>query len=109
MSEDYVSERYRETEEKDDCPLCKKGKIEYTYIHAYISWRVSSISAGSKRTKFHHDPKYKVHNKCPECGKSRTEIKEALERGTTKIVTHEERLKRLIAAGVPTRIEHKNE
>ncbi|MCD6496602.1 MAG: hypothetical protein J7K54_04995 [Candidatus Aenigmarchaeota archaeon] len=99
------SEQYRETEEVVDCPFCKKGKINVTYVHPYVSWNVSRIAAGAKRTRFYHDEKYKVHNKCPVCGRSRQEIREALESGTTKSVSHEERLKRLREAGLPTRIE----
>lgn len=104
MTDEYVSEQYKETEEIIDCPFCKKAKINVTYVHPYTSWSVSSISAGSKRTKFYHDEKYKVQNKCPDCGKSKQEIKEALERGTTKQLSHGEMIKRLKDAGIPTRI-----
>lgn len=105
IEENYgrVTERYREIQETVECPFCKKARIDVAYIPAYISWNVSRISVGAKRTKFYHEPKYKIHSKCPECGKSAREIKQVLESGgITK--SHEERLKRLREAGLPTKI-----
>lgn len=42
---------------------------------------------------------------CPKCGKKAKEIEKALKKGKTKDVSHEDRLKRLKEAGLPTRIE----
>lgn len=50
-----------------------------------------------------HPEKIIVYERCPNCGKSKKEIKELLESGgITK--SHEERLKRLREAGLPTKI-----
>ena len=100
------AERYREIQETVGCPFCKKAKIDFTYVPAYISWNVSRISAGAKRTRFCHEPRYEVHSKCPKCGKSAREIKQVLESGG-KTKSHEERLKRLRKAGLPTKIVSK--
>jgi hypothetical protein len=103
MSDDGFrgSEKYSEKNEEIDCPYCKKVKIGVTYIPGYKSWTKSSIAAGSKLTAYYHDPKYKVESKCPSCGKSAKEIKEALENGGKPPKTLEERLKRLQACGLP--------
>ena len=53
----------------------------------------------------YHPEKVEVHNKCPECGKSKKELKEVIAKGEGKQLSHEERLKRLRGAGLPTRIE----
>ncbi|NOX71535.1 MAG: hypothetical protein GXO64_02440 [Candidatus Micrarchaeota archaeon] len=101
---EVYTQKYQEIDETIDCPICKKGKIEIKRIPGWYEWKVSRISAGAKRTKFFHDPKFKVMNKCPECGASRETIKEALEKGK-KPETKDERKKRLEAAGIPTQIE----
>ncbi len=101
-----ISESAKPRNETIECPFCRKGQISITVIPDYISWNVSRIASGSKRTKFIHDSQTTVNNKCPECGKSKQEIKEALERGG-KIASYEEQLKRLKNAGLPTTIETK--
>jgi endogenous inhibitor of DNA gyrase (YacG/DUF329 family) len=100
------SEKYSEQIEDVDCPFCGKAKVRVTFIPGYMSWSVSRIAAGAKRTRYFHDPRIKVHGKCPNCGKSNEEIKEALESGG-KLISHEERLKRLREAGLPTQIVNK--
>ena len=105
---DRTSEKYTEKIEDVDCPFCGKAKIRATFIPGYMSWNTSRIAAGAKRTRYFHDPKITVRGKCPECGKSSEEIKEALESGG-KIKTHEERLKRLQESGLPTKIVAKKQ
>lgn len=100
-----ISEKYIEEMKEVDCPFCGKAKINVTYIAGYMSWKTSRISAGSKRTPYYHDPKFKVYDKCPNCKASKESIKRALEKGSTKVISHEDRLKRLKEAGLPTRIE----
>ncbi|MFH1337551.1 MAG: hypothetical protein ABIH55_01615 [Nanoarchaeota archaeon] len=106
MSEfgDRSSEKYTENIEEIECPFCKKGKIKVSFIAGYTSWRKSSISAGSKQTRYFHDPRIKIHNKCPNCGASKSDIKEAIEKGVSK-ESHEEKLKRFKNSGIPTMIE----
>ena len=100
---DRSSEKYSESIEEVECPFCKKGKVKVSFIAGYVSWNTSSISAGSKQTKYYHDPKIKVHGKCPNCRKSAKDIKEALEHG--KQIPHKEKLKRAKESGLPTMIE----
>lgn len=102
--ENRYSAKYEEIKEDIECPFCHKGKINIVRIPAWYEWRVSSIAAGSKRHKFYHDPKFKVKNKCSECGANREDIKDALEKGK-KLESKEERKKRLLASGIPTQIE----
>ena len=98
------SEKYKESVEDVDCPFCGNAKIRVSYIEGYMSWKVSRISAGAKRTRYFHDPKIMVYGKCPACGKGAKEIKEVLESGGMKPKTHEERLKRFQDMGLPTKI-----
>ncbi len=98
-----ISESSRPRNEIVECPFCRKGRVSVTFVPAYISWNVSRIASGAKRTKFVHDAKTIVNGKCPECGKSKQEIKEVLESG--KPASHEEQIKRLKDAGLPTKFE----
>ncbi len=91
--------------EKIECPFCKHGKIDIRITPEYYSYAVSRISAGSKRIPIFHPEKIEVFSKCSNCGKTRREIKEALESGSIKQLSHKERLKRLKEAGLPTKIE----
>lgn len=100
---DRSSEKYREIIEDIKCPFCEKAKITVIYIPGYKTWSTSRAGRSVKRTPFYHDPKIKVHCKCPNCGKSKEEIKHALKIGS-KPKSHEERLKRLKESGLPTKI-----
>ena len=107
MSEDIpqgYSQKYTEIKEVIDCPFCKKGKIEVIHIPPWYEWQTSHISAGTKRTKFYHDPVFKVKTKCPNCGANRESIKECLEKGKKPETKHQRR-KRLMDAGIPTEIQ----
>lgn len=101
---DRSSERYRESIEEVPCPACGKGRIRVSFVAGYMSWNVSRISAGARRTRYYHDPKVRVHESCPACGARKAEIREILERGG-KRVSHEERMRRLRESGLPSRIE----
>ena len=103
---DNPTEKYREYTEEVVCPFCKQGKVAVTYVAGYVSWGISRISAGAKRTRYYHDPKVRVGSKCPSCGKPAGEIKEVLDHGG-KVITPEERLRRLKESGLPTIIETK--
>lgn len=99
---DRSSQKYSEEIKDIDCPLCGKTKISVTFIAGYMSWNVSRIASGAKRTPYFHDPKIKVNTPCRECKASKSEIKEALEKG--KKLSYEERLKRIKEAGLPTQL-----
>ncbi len=104
-----INETYTEKQEEVDCPYCKNAKIAVTFIPGYRTWSKSSIASGSKLTPFYHDEKYKVEMKCPSCGKSAKEIKEAMENGGKPPKTHEERIKRLQECGLPLKFGSKKE
>jgi rubredoxin len=87
------------------CPFCNKTFIDIIITPEYYSYTTSRISAKSKKIPSYHPERIEIHSKCPNCGASKAEIKEAFERGQTKQVTHEDRLKRMHEAGLPTRIE----
>jgi len=91
------------------CPFCNKGKIDVTYTSEHMS--VHSSHAAGRRSQIpnYHLERYEVHTKCPDCGKSKKHIKEVLQEGGSKPKSHEERLKRLQAAGLPTKIVSKRE
>lgn len=92
------------------CPFCKKGEIEIFFREGYVQARASSISAGKKYTKQAVDDKIEnVGNDCPVCGKSAEDIKKAFETGTTRELSHEERLKRLKQSGLPTKVVSKSD
>ncbi len=86
------------------CPFCGKGDISVTHVSAYVSWNVSRIASGSKRTKYFHEPQINVHSSCPECKATKSDIRHILERGGSA-KPHEERIKRLKEAMIPMVIE----
>lgn len=91
---DRSSQRYQEEIRDVQCPLCGKAEVRVTYVAGYMTWSVSRIAAGSKRTPYFHDPKIRVRGACPACRAPASEIKDVLERGGKK-TSHEDRLKRL--------------
>lgn len=101
---DRSSESRQESIEDVDCPICKQAKVRISFVAGYMTWSVSRIAAGSKRTPYFHDPKVRPMSACPACKATRQEIKEALERGGQK-ASHEERLRRIREAGLPTKID----
>ena len=103
---DRSSQSYQETIEDVDCPICKEAKVRVSFVAGYMTWSVSRIAAGSKRTPYFHDPRIRPQSSCPSCKATRQEIKEALERGGQK-ASHEERLRRIQESGLPTVIETK--
>lgn len=87
-----------------ECPFCKKGKINVTIKSEYYSYHTSHISAKNQKIPVYHPERIEVNSSCPNCGKSKAEIKEAIKQGTLGL-SHEDRVKRLRDAGIPTRIE----
>ncbi len=100
----------RHSEQEWACPFCKKGRVKVYFREGYTHAKASSISAGKKYTKQKVDDKIEeVGSDCPVCGKSAKEIKKAFETGITKEISHEERLKRLMKSGLPTKIVSKRD
>ena len=101
------TESVKSVQENVKCPLCQKSDINVTFVDGYMTWHTSKISSGAKRTRAYVEPRYTIHNKCPECKAGQKEIGEAIEKGQTKRMSYEERLKRIKEAGLSTQIETK--
>lgn len=100
------SQQYSESIEDVDCPLCKRAKVRVSFVAGYMSWSISRIAAGAKRTRYFHDPRIRVLQACGACKATKAEIKEALEKGKSGQLSHEEKLKRIQEAGLPTVLEY---
>ena len=90
---------------KIKCPFCNKGEINVIYSPIFLKFKKGTYGGGKSgisRTAEKYDVQDK---KCPYCGRSAKDIENALKKGTTKEASHEERLKRIRDAGLPTRIE----
>jgi endogenous inhibitor of DNA gyrase (YacG/DUF329 family) len=90
---------------KVPCPNCGKESVEAWLYPAYLEHHTSRISAGAKTTFHMEKEQYEMVSGCPECDKSLKELQNIEKYGK---LTHEERLKRMKEAGIPTRIEHGN-
>lgn len=86
------------------CPFCKEGDIDILYTSEHMSVHTTHAAGKSAKIPNYHPEKYEVYNDCPNCKKKKGEIKEVLKNGGTPPVSHEERLKRIKAAGLPTMI-----
>ena len=82
------------------CPFCEKGRIDVTRTSEYYSYHSARAFGKVKRIPVHHPERFNVHSKCPNCGKSKSEIKEALEKGK-KPMSHKERIDMLKKRGLP--------
>jgi rubredoxin len=92
-------------DETVNCPLCNRGKIEITIIPEHYSYHSARAFGKVKRIPVVHPERVTIHNKCPNCGASKSEIKEALEHGQTKKKSHKELMERLKKQGLPTQLE----
>jgi formate dehydrogenase assembly factor FdhD len=67
-----------------ECPFCHKNGVKYLYHPASIRAQTSR-SAVAKSTKFIKiREKYEIMSGCKFCGKSKKEIRKAMEEGTPK-------------------------
>jgi len=89
------------------CPFCNKGEIEADYIPPSVRFKKGTWGGSKPGVIRSEETLFLRIDKCPSCGKSDKEILKARERG--KQVSHEERLKRLQASGLPTKIVNKRE
>lgn len=96
-----MSEFSRPQDEEIKCPFCFKGKIIVTINPEYYSTHAARAFGKVKRIPVYHNEKVNVHSKCPNCGKSKNEIKEVIEKGKTKVLSHEERITMLKKRGLP--------
>jgi len=96
-------DREKVIREEQKCPICKEGIITVITKSEYYSYHSARAFNKVKRIPVHHPEKIEIENKCPNCGASKQDIKDALEHG--KQIPHEEKLKRSKKAGMPTVIE----
>ena len=86
-----------------ECPICKKGIIKV--MHRPEVFTTQTIRVGSnKKTipKLTPEKNEILSERCPVCDKTKKEIQKRLKEGHKP--SHEEMLKRLKEAGLPTRI-----
>jgi predicted RNA-binding Zn-ribbon protein involved in translation (DUF1610 family) len=86
------------------CPFCGKGDIEVLHIPSSVRFKKGPYG-GSRGGAIRSQESTLVRTDCPVCGKTKREIERALREGVTKEVSREERLKRLLDSGLPTKIE----
>lgn len=96
MAMEYSTQIITQTE----CPFCKEGKINVIRKPSIIKLTSSRSAAGTKRKAYRTPEGFEVTSeKCPVCGKSRQELKHALESGVPP--SKEEMIKRAKEAGLP--------
>ena len=88
-----------------ECPFCGKVGVRAFHKPSHLEGKRTHISAGTKTRHYRVPESYDVLSGCPHCGKAREQIERAFETGLTRDVTHEERLRRLRAAGLPTTVQ----
>lgn len=89
------------------CSFCNKMTIKAFHKPSHLEPKTTHISAGSKTTYHRVLESYDVLSGCSACGKSRKEVQKAFDTGVIRELSHEERLKMLRKAGLPTRIVSK--
>ncbi len=89
-----------------ECPFCKKVAVTAFFKPSYRQGKTSRISAGAKTTYHRVDEKYFIQGDCPNCGAKNKHIQDWYDgKEERRCLTHEERLKRIREAGLPTVIE----
>ena len=86
-------------------PFCGKLTITILHIPFVANTFTSKCRAGGRTTRYQKE-RFNVLSGCEACGKSQKEVQDELD--GKKGIPHEERIKRLQQAGLPTRIEGKN-
>jgi sarcosine oxidase delta subunit len=86
------------------CPFCENGDITTLYTPGMMITKYGRASSNKKAINYFKDEKYEiVSEKCPNCGKSKKEIENALKHG--KEPSHDEVIRRLREAGLdPTKL-----
>ena len=87
-----------------DCPFCRKAKVRVSFKESFIQASASSISQGKKYTYSRKPEKWEILEDCPNCNAKRQYIQDMYD-GKKKPETKEERRKRLMDSGIPTKIE----
>lgn len=87
------------------CPFCNIGEIIVIHVPVFLKFKKGTYGGGKSGVSRTAEQNIVKEEKCPNCGKSKKDIEKALETGVTKEASHEERLKRLRDAGLPSRVE----
>jgi len=90
------------------CPFCGKIGVKAFHKPSHLEPKVSHISAGKKTTYYRVPESYDIMSGCPHCGKSSAAIQKVFDTGILKELSHEERLRRLQNAGLPTTVKAEN-
>lgn len=82
------------------CPFCKEGDITTLYTPKIMVTHYSRAASNKKAMTYFKDEKYAIiSQKCPNCGKTKTEIQKMLKEG--KQLSMDEVIKRAKEAGLP--------
>ncbi|MBU1167536.1 hypothetical protein KKC60_03980 [Patescibacteria group bacterium] len=84
------------------CPFCGKETITILRI-PFVSKTVTSKCRAGGRVKKIQKGRDDVLSGCSECGKTKKEVIARLD--NKEEISHEDRLKRLLESGLPTKIE----
>ena len=90
-------------DEKIKCPFCKKGDIDIVRTLDWYSEGRAHSAGRSAMIPHYHPEKVEIRNKCPECGKSKSDIRYAMEHGTPE--EHKAVVERMKKSGLPTQLE----
>ena len=86
-----------------ECPFCNKGKIETVHFPSTAKSRKGPYGGARQAYVRVAETTIIITEKCPVCGKSNREIEKALKNDKSSL-SHEERIKRMKNAGLPTTI-----
>lgn len=88
------------------CPFCGKDVVKAFHKPSYLEHKKSSISAKSRITYYRVPESYAIQGDCPECNAKNRDL-QAWYDGTYQEnrLSHEDRVKRIKAAGLAARIE----
>ena len=86
-----------------NCPFCHKLTIKILHIPFVANTITSKCRAGGRTTTYQRE-RFNILSGCDACGKTKKDIEDSFD-GKNSHVSHEDRIKRLQGAGIPTRIE----
>lgn len=102
MAFDEIPEYSTRITKEISCPFCK-AKIPVLFKPSMLRFHVSRVAAKTTRVPHRTQEKYEILvDKCPNCGKSKKDIENALKHG--KELSNEEIIRRIKEAGLPLRI-----
>jgi hypothetical protein len=85
------------------CPFCKKQNVKALHVPSYVTHRIEHISNRRSVVNFRVPESWEIISECPDCKKTQKEIQDNLD--GKSCLSHEERIKKLQARGLPTKVE----